>query len=146
MKSLFYDFESADNLSFYFESVSNQKSIVKVVAYTPIFKDADIYFLGFGDVGEDGTIDDLVVSNNQDFAKILATVIQTILTFFETYPQYKVFFEGSTKSRTRLYQIIINRELENISKKFVVQGLTEFGFENYQKNRSYDGFLIQLKN
>jgi hypothetical protein len=87
-----------------------------------------------------------VVSNNKDFEKVLATVVQTITIFLETYPARKVFFEGSTKVRTRLYQIVINRELDSFGAKFMVKGLSEQGFEEYQKDKTYDGFLVELLN
>lgn len=141
-----YDFESPDNLVFYFESTGEQRIIPKVVIYTPIAEEADIYYLGFGDIQEDGSVDDKVISNNKDFEKVMATVIQTLVQFLETYPDRKVFFEGSTRARTRLYQIVINRDFEAISNRFIIQGLTQFGFEFYQKNVNYEGFIIQLKN
>jgi hypothetical protein len=140
----YYHFESSDSLSFYFESVSKTTIIPKVVVFTPIFEDAEIYYLGFGDIQKNGMVDDLKVSNNLDFEKVLATVIEIVLAFFETHHTKKVFFEGSTKPRTRLYQIIINRDLELITQRFNVEGLTEFGFEKYVKNKNYDGFLIEL--
>ena len=58
-----YDFESPDSLVFYFESTGEQRIIPKVVIYTPIAEDADIYYLGFGDIQEDGSVDDKVISN-----------------------------------------------------------------------------------
>ena len=144
MTQPYYEFESPDSLVYYFESTGTNRIIPKVVVYTPVAEGADIYYLGFGDIQEDGSVDDKAISNNQDIEKIMATVIQTILHFLETYPQKSVFFEGSTEARIRLYQIIISREYQSISKRFSIQGLTESGFEEYQKNKNYDGFLIKL--
>ena len=39
--------------------------------------------------------------------KVLATVVQTLGVFFMEFEGAKVFFKGSTPSRTRLYRIII---------------------------------------
>ena len=75
----FYNFETSDNHTFYFESISNKSVIPKAVVFTPIFQNADVYYLGFGDIQQDGTIDDLKISDNKDVEKVLATVIQTIL-------------------------------------------------------------------
>ena len=104
MKGNFYDFEgSPDALRFEFDSISPQKQISKVVEYTPLPQNLNVYNLGFGDKKEDDTIDDLVVSNNKDMELVLATIIQTMFKFFEARPDKTLIFLGSTESRTRLY-------------------------------------------
>ena len=54
---------------------------------------------------------------------VMATVIQIVLRFFEKYPSKMVYIEGSTPERTRLYRIIMSRELLEIEKVFTVYGL-----------------------
>ena len=54
--------------------------------------------------------------------KVIATVVQTLFVFFEKYPDNDVYFEGSTLSRTRLYRIILSKELTDAKKVFVIQG------------------------
>jgi hypothetical protein len=67
MTNQYYNFESsADYLRFEFDSFSSEKQIRKVVEYTALSQNPTIYNLGFGDMKADGTIDDLIVSNNKD--------------------------------------------------------------------------------
>lgn len=63
------------------------------------------------------------VRNNGDLTQLMATVAQTMLASFERHPQALVAFSGNTPSRTRLYQIVLARELQATSKQFVLLGL-----------------------
>jgi hypothetical protein len=60
-----------------------------------------------GDVDEDGNKSDLSISNNNDLEKVFSTVIHSLEDFFEIHPTSKVYFTGSSYSRTRLYRITI---------------------------------------
>jgi hypothetical protein len=146
MKSIFYDFESSpDALRFEFDSVSPQKQIRKVVEYTVLSQNQNIYNLGFGDKKEDGNIDDLVVSNNRDMELVLATVIQTIFKFFDTRPDKTLIFLGSTESRTRLYQMVIVKHIEDAEKFFYLRGIRGGEIQDFIKGLNYDAFLINLR-
>jgi hypothetical protein len=74
-----YDF---DKLIFVFESISDRKTITKVISYTVFPDQPELYNLFLGDVLPDGSLCDTQISNNDDLEKILATVIQTMLLFF----------------------------------------------------------------
>ncbi len=76
---------------------------------------------------------------------ILATVFQTIGTFLRLNPARQVFFMGSTPTRTRLYQMATNHELNEASKLFEIKGLTDDGFELFMANKTYQAFVIRLK-
>lgn len=146
MKQPYYTFKTnPTQLTFTFESISYDKSIQKIVIYTPFYENDEVYNLAFGDIISDGEFDDEAVSNNKDANKILATVIQTILVFFETYPTKTVFLTGSTPARTRLYQIIINREASMLSEQFDIKGIRNGLSEVVVPNIKYDAFLIKLK-
>ncbi|MCU0327134.1 MAG: hypothetical protein MUF45_18190 [Spirosomaceae bacterium] len=128
MDSPFYKFEIlADAHKFNFESIGINGSVLKSVIYSET-NIPEYYNLALGDIRPDGSIDVFSRSNNGDLEKILATVIQTLLVFFSYYPNAKVVFTGSTQPRTRLYQIVLSKELKNITSLFTVLGL-------------YDGFL-----
>lgn len=97
MNRPFYKFHSdAEALYFYFDSVSNRRTSKKIVGYTPMTTLLSGYNLGFGDLYDDGTVDDISVSNNDDMEKVIATVVRTMFHFFDTYPHKFVFVEGST--------------------------------------------------
>ena len=132
----------------YFEFISSgtNGNIVKVVKYVPFPNQEGIFNPGFGDKNiESGELDDLVVFNNGDTDKVLATVAMTVYEFFEEHPFATVYLKGSTRSRTRLYQISISKFIEQISIEFEVYGELENEFERFNKNITYKGFLIQKR-
>ena len=93
-----------------FISLGTKGSIVKVIKYTKINDDPLVFNLGFGDKNlTHETINDRAVTNNGDTDRVLATVAFTIYAFYKEYPDANVYLSGSTASRTRLYQININK-------------------------------------
>ncbi|MCF2490167.1 DUF6934 family protein [Dyadobacter sp. CY347] len=144
MKHNFYPIEaSTDYLRFTFESRSASKRIRIHVQFLLI--DENVYNLAFGDIDKYGELDDLSVSDNQDMELVLATVIQTVFSFLELNPDKKVFFQGSTPSRTRLYQIVITREKQHWDDQYVVEGIINEISEAFQPGKNYEAFLINLK-
>jgi len=140
----FYEF-SIHNETFRFEFVSTgQRSIRKVIVYQQL-PFPDVYNLALGDIDEQGKADYEITSDNGDRNLILATVAQTLMTFFKHHPNASVFIAGSTPSRTRLYQVVIARELTEIQKRFDVIGVTETSNEPFSKSKSYQAFVIFLK-
>ena len=135
----------SDTMSFRFTSISPKGEIPKLVVYakTPT---KGLYNLGFGD--EDintGTINDLVVTNNEDSQKVLATVASTVYEFVKKYPRAWIVATGSTRARTRLYQMGISNNLKEISIDFNVLGRKHGIWYVFEKNVEYDAFLITLK-
>lgn len=142
-----YEIQTSIN-SIYFEFISSgvNGNIVKVVKYTPLKYDTDVFNLGFGDKNiETGDLDDRAITNNGDTDKVLATVAFTIYNFFEEFPDAIVYLCGVTPSRTRLYQINISKFFDYISNDFEVLGELEEGFERFRKNVNYLGFAIKHK-
>jgi hypothetical protein len=142
-----YQIENNVN-SVYFEFISlgSKGSIVKVVKYTKINDEPLVYNLGFGDKNLTyETIDDRAVTNNGDTDRVLATVAFTIYAFHKEYPEANVYLSGSTTSRTRLYQININKFYDYISKDFIIYGELEQGFERFNRGINYQGFFILKK-
>ncbi len=146
MNQPYYPFDASTNrLSFVFESINNGRKITKAVEYVPFPFDKRIYNLAFGDINENGELDDLSVSDNQDMEKVLATVIQTIFVFFRTYPDKTLFFTGSTNARTRLYRGAIGRVIDELQEGLLIEGIRNNNRELFQKNVTYEAFLISLK-
>jgi len=106
-----------------------------------------MYHLAFGNYIEcDDDLDDLSVSNNRDTQTILATVASTVLHFMQNHPEAWVAAEGSTKARTRLYQIGISQNLADTPDDFIIFGYNQSGnWEPFTKNREYARFLITRK-
>lgn len=137
---------NVNSVYFEFISIGNKGSIVKVIKYTKINEDPLVYNLGFGDKNLTyQTIDDRAVTNNGDTDRVLATVAFTIYAFYQEYPDANVYLSGSTASRTRLYQININKFHDHISRDFIIYGELEQGFERFKKGVNYQGFFIIKK-
>ncbi|WP_338840830.1 DUF6934 family protein [Flavobacterium ginsenosidimutans] len=118
-------------------------------------KNETIYNLAFGDlifdpIQKEYFIDDLIVSDNGDRNKILATVAKSAYIFSERYPNRIIFFKGSTKSRTRLYRRVISLNLKELSETFYIFGAEEDESGNifnipFQSNVDFFGFFIKRK-
>lgn len=146
MKSEFYNFRNNENcLLFEFQSVSDLRVIEKVIVYSPFEEDSSIYNLALGDILRNGEVSDLTVSNNSDLEKVISTVVQTLFRFFEKYSESSVYFKGSTPQRTRLYRIIISKEIEEAKKIFNIFGIIDTKIEKFELNRPYDSFVLTLK-
>lgn len=135
----------SDVMKFRFISVGPKGEIPKLVIYTKI-PNRDFYNLAFGDKDLDtDAIDDFVVTNNKDSQKVLATVALTVRLFTDEYPYAFVFAKGSSDARTRLYQMGISNNLEEITKDFAVFGEKNREWQQFRKNVNYNAFLITRK-
>jgi hypothetical protein len=107
----------------------------------------DYYNLGFGDYDDrKQRINDLVVSDNGDRDKILATVAFTALEFTSRFPGTAIIIRGSTMSRTRLYQMGIARNYRQIAQIFDIQGVTmEEDLVPFKGGENYRAFLASRK-
>ena len=133
----------ASSLRFEFFSQGPKGKIRKQVMFHQT-KNLEIFNLAFGDVDIiTGEINDIVVTDNKDTHKVLSTVALTIYKFFEKYPDYYVAATGSTASRTRLYQIGIVKNLEEIEKDFQLFGFISDEWEEFKKGKNYEAFLIK---
>ena len=121
MRNEIYELEEApDAMIFEFTSVGPKGEIPKLVIYSEL-NIKGLYNLGFGDKNsQTGRIDDLAITDNKDSQKVLATVASTVYTFMNKYPDAMITARGSTKARTRLYQMGISNSLEEISNDFTV--------------------------
>ncbi len=134
-------------LDFEFASEGPNGKIKKVVRYSPQNANGITYFnLGFGDLNEEtGKIEDLAISNNRDKDKILATVAATVLEFTNHFPDVMVYAKGSTLARTRLYQMGIVANWEQIDLLLEVYGFVKGRWEKFKKNSNYEAFLVLRK-
>ncbi|MCF0050926.1 hypothetical protein LXM25_12710 [Dyadobacter sp. LJ53] len=145
MKHKFYPYRaSGDFLRFTFESISEQRIVRKKAEFVPI--SPVLYNFAFGDVIDDEEINDLAVTNNKDTYTVLATVIRIIQDFLSSNEDKLVYFQGSTPSRTRMYQIILTKEMANWEEKFTVYGVIDGEMMPFKIDFRFDAFIIQLKN
>jgi len=143
-----YDYTPNDDFTDYeFYSEGPNGRIKKMITFTVAQeKPVLIYNLAFGDVNEQtGDINDVVISNNEDRDKVLATVANSINDFCNQYGNHLIFAQGSDAVRTRLYQMSISRNLKEINEEFEIRGLTSNGWEAFRKNTNYNAFLASRK-
>jgi hypothetical protein len=93
---------TADDLSsFDFISTGKSGNFIKRVVFMRTEIDR-VYNLAFGDVMENGEIDDYSITDNGDRNKILATIFDVVNTYTVRFPGRLIYFKGSTRERTRL--------------------------------------------
>ena len=137
--------EDRKRKSFRFTSTGIKGDVSKLVLYqeTSI---PNLFNLAFGDYNPiTGELDDLIVTDNGDGEKVLATVVSTIYHFYKEHPNAIVYLTGSTPSRTRLYRIAISKYLPVFEEKFEILGELSEGWERFQNNIKYEGFFIKQK-
>ncbi len=130
-----------------FEFISEgTRGIVRKIIEFQKMNTKNVYNLAFGDYNsETNEIDDLVVTNNGDTEKVLATVASAVYVFLEIYPNAYVYATGSTKARNRLYRIGITKYLIEMKKDFYLYGQIKEDFYEFERGKNYDGFLVIRK-
>ncbi len=141
-----YQLKSEEELTrFEFISEGPKGAIRKLIEFQRT-TDPDTYNLAFGDKHPvTGGIDDLAVSDNGDTEKVLATVAAAVYVFFDNRPTAYLYAQGSTKVRTRLYRIGINRFYEDMQRDFYLYGRIGGDFVDFEPDVEYEGFLAQRK-
>ncbi len=130
---------------FTFVSEGPNGRIKKMVKFSTTYLKG-FYNLGFGDaISGTENIDDLVISNNGDSEKVLATVMAAVYAFTEKYPNSYVYATESTPARTRLYRIGISKFYDDASETFDIFGLIEQDWIPFEQGINYEGFLIRRK-
>ena len=131
-------------MDYEFESTGPKGVIKKVARFIEI--DVNVYNFGFGDLNEaTGEISDTIVSNNEDGDKILITVASIIYNFTSIYVEAAVFIRGTTDSRTRRYQMGINKYWIHIDPVFEISGLKNDKWEQFRPGENYNAFLGRRK-
>lgn len=145
MKLDHYTLEAGDRLYTYeFTSIGPKGSIPKLVQFTMLDEEANLYNLSFGDLNrETGEIDDEAVTDNKDTDKVLATVVQAVYTFCEQVDKAWVYATGRTPSRTRLYQMGLNKYINVVRADFTIYSKRNDDWELFVVNQNYQAFLVQ---
>jgi hypothetical protein len=130
---------------FRFESIGPNGIIAKIIQFE-LIDETGYYNLALGDFHPlTGRVDDMSISNNRDTDKILATVVGALFRFLDEYPDAVVYAEGSTETRTRLYQIGITRFYEQASAELYLFGELNGRFVPFVNNERYSAFLVKRK-
>jgi len=142
-----YEFKSGDKfLTYEFLSEGSRGKIEKLIQFSLVNQDNFFYNLAFGDKNpETGEIDDMVITDNGDSEKVLATVVAAIYAFCDQIPQAWIYATGSTEARTRLYRMGINKYFDIVHEDFEIFGLTQNEWERFIKGKNYQAFVVQRK-
>ncbi len=104
------------------------------------------YNLAFGDK-KFGTyeIDDTVISNNGDSDLVLSTIVAAVYSFTDIEKDAWIYATGSTKARTQLYRMGINKYLDIVHNDFLLFGLINGEWKKFETNEDYTGFVVRRK-
>lgn len=132
---------------FEFVSEGPNGSILKRVEFRPRMQIGYPFFnLAFGDWNKkEGKIDDTSITNNNDAKKVLATVATIVEIFTKQFTDVTIIAEGSTRSRTRLYQIGIVAHYQEIEKLFHIYGYINNEWQPFKKGVNYEAFAVRRK-
>jgi hypothetical protein len=85
----YYRFVDSNNFTrYFFESEDIQGKVIKIVQFSA--NENDYWNLGFGD-WQKGKIDDNIITNNFDVAKVMRTIGRIVYVFFEHYPKRIIY-------------------------------------------------------
>lgn len=135
--------ELIPNTQYYFASIGEKGKIIKVVAFFPIAD--NVWNLGFGDLQNDGSVDDLVVTDNQDARKVLQTVAKIAIDYLVQFPNRILEIKPSDEKRKRLYNSVFQRYFPDIELIFNITGFLGKEEEQYMPSIFYDKFRITIK-
>lgn len=143
-----YDFVTTESgLDYTFFSKGPNGKIIKKVRFRPTYINGFLVFnLAFGDWNEKSEqLDDLSISNNNDVKKVLGTIAYIVLDFTERFRNSTVHAKGSTSSRTRLYQMGIVAQYQEIDKLLEVFGYKDNEWQPFKKGINYEAFTVRRK-
>lgn len=133
-------------MTYEFLSEGPKGKVQKLIQFSLVNQDTSFFNLAFGDKNlETGEIDDLVITDNGDSEKVLATVVSAVYAFCDKFPKAWIYATGSTEARTRLYKMGINKYFDIVQEDFEIFGLTENEWEPFVKRKNYQAFVIQKK-
>jgi len=143
---MYSDYNFTEDYSvFNFISIGKNGSIPKRITFTTT-ELKNVYNLAFGDVDENGDLDDYRISDNGDRNKILATVFNVVDIYTKKFPERWIAFRGSTRERTRLYRMAVGLNLEELSLIFEIYAFIDQELRVFTKGMEINAFVIKRKN
>lgn len=129
---------------FQFQSIGKRGIFEKVISFRQLSGDIqNLALLDYDPIS--GEESDMSVTDNGDMPEVLVTVMKATYLFFQKHPDKLVYFKGSSDSRTRLYQISINKVYPEIKNDLLVYGQQNGEWIGFEPNIRFEGFLITKK-
>lgn len=127
---------------FEFESVGPKGIVRKVIAFEDMGN--GMTNIAFGDkIGDDWT--DEAETNNQDLVKVMATVVHAALIYSEKFPQKGMVARPLDKRRKKLYDAIVRRNFDEISKIFEILGFQDGQLGPYSIINDFGAIILFRK-
>ena len=145
-----YPYDRRHATRYTFVSKGRKGAIIKVVQLKPTTT-RGIYNLSFGELRQDGTIDDTINTNNNDIMKVMATIVGIVYDFTAENPGIKIVFAGNNQARMSLYFRILKTYQAEFSKTHIVTALAKVGAEfaelpfDPSGNHKYSAFFVKRK-
>jgi len=76
---------------------------------------------------------------------VLSTIANTVLDIMVHLGDIAIYAEGSTPARTRLYQMGINANREEIDELLDIYGYDEGTWTEFKSGKNYSAFLVKRK-
>lgn len=146
-----YKINSITATQYEFESIGAKGIIKKGVEISPLAAQ-NYYNFGFGDLNEDGSINDEAETNNGDLLKVFSTIIKIMTDFLSTHPSSTLYFSGSNQQRTDVYNIILRRNYSEFIQHFQITAIIKINNQNMEveydpsADEKYLAFLVREKN
>lgn len=132
------------NARFRFQSIGKRGVLDKVVEFIQIAPDIhNLALLDYDPITNE--FSDISVTDNGDMPEVIATVITIIRSFLSSNSNQKVYFEGSTPARTRLYQIAISQVFDPGESDLSIEGYKDGQWVGFEPNIRFEGFLVKKK-
>ena len=144
MNTPWYDYLSDGYDRMFYFSGWESMNMNKVLLFKYL-DDPEVYEIILGNLRTDGSIDVERAGDYDHADTVLSTVAKAIAFFLADRPEAEIFIEGTTPTRTRLFQMAIVRELDDLGQYFDVYGFTDGREEIFQSGRNYQAFTISLK-
>ncbi len=126
---------------FKFQSVGKRGTIDKAIELAQMAPGIyNLALLDFDPVTQ-GYVDDSITDNG-DMPEVLATVMAVVLDHLSRFPRSSIIITGNSPSRTRLYQIAINKIGDDLKRQLKILGYQRSGWRIFEPNQSYESFLI----
>lgn len=149
-KDTMYGIDILDARRFFSEGPNGRFELRSFITTTKNDQTKQLLNVGFG-VWDDALqkVDDRIETRNNDMRQILGTMAVIALDFLYRHPSVFLYAEGSTPTRTRLYQREISKILNELPSDLQLHGLIrahDTGFVRFRQGTNFDAFLLSLNN
>jgi len=141
-----YEINQTNERRYWFISTGRNGHIAKVVDFQETIE-INVFNLAMGDF-INGKIDYENVTDNGDAIQVLATIATIVEHYTSFFHGHSIFITGDTPVKTRLYQMHILHNLDEIQKSgYLVKGYWYGEFpEPFIKSKNYIAFLVKRAN